>query len=198
MVKFAKGEEKPFDPISNKLLSAIASPPQEEAAEQETPQQGEAEAVREVPSPAPSRADSAQDGTKRPAAKKAPERAKKRPQKAPTLKVLTKPSGQPERLDRVVKCLFTPSEDQELRAMVARLAQESGTKLTLSHLMRPYFDLLLHCEDQLTDELHRADISRPINDKTALALFERRLAEVIHSALRKAPLLRSERHDSDE
>ena len=26
MAKFAKGEEKPFDPISNKVLSAIASP----------------------------------------------------------------------------------------------------------------------------------------------------------------------------
>lgn len=198
MVKFAKGEEKPFDPISNKLLSAIASPPLEEAPEQEPPQKSEAEAVRAVPSPAPLPIDSAQDDAKRQVAKKTPERAKRRQQKAPTLKVLTKQSGQPERLDRVVKCLFTPSEDQELRAMVARLAQESGTKLTLSHLMRPYFDLLLHCEDQLTDELHRANISRPINDKTALAYFERRLAEVIHNALRKAPLLRSERHDSDE
>lgn len=198
MVKFAKGEEKPFDPISNKLLSAIASPPQDEAPEQETPRKAEAEAVREVPSPAPLQTDAAQDGTKRQLAKKAPERARKRQQKAPTLKVLTKQSGQPERLNCVVKCLFTPSEDQELRAMVARLAQESGTKLTLSHLMRPYFDLLLHCEDQLTDELHRANISRPINDKTALAYFERRLAEVIHNALRKAPLLRSERHDSDD
>ena len=53
--------------------------------------------------------------------------------------------------------------------MVARLATEAGTKLTLSHLMRPYFDLLLHCEDQLSEELRRADVSRPVNDKTALA-----------------------------
>lgn len=198
MVKFAKGEEKPFDPISNKLLSAIASPPQEEAPKPDAPQNDDLGATREAPSPAPFQADAASDGAKRQVAKKAPERAKKRQQKSPTLKVLTKPSGQPERLDRVVKCLFTPSEDQELRAMVARLAQESGTKLTLSHLMRPYFDLLLHCEEQLTEELHRANISRPINDKTALAYFERRLAEVIHNALRKAPLLRSERHDTDD
>lgn len=194
MVKFAKGEEKPFDPISNKLLSAIASPPQEGTE----PQNIEVEVVRDQPSPAPLLPDAAADDAKRQPAKKSPERPRKRPQKSPTLKVLTKPSGQPERLDRVVKCLFTPSEDQELRAMVARLAQESGTKLTLSHLMRPYFDLLLHCEEQLTEELHRANISRPINDKTALAYFERRLAEVIHNALRKAPLLRAERHDSDD
>ena len=71
-------------------------------------------------------------------------------------------------------------------------------KLTLSHLMRPYFDLLLHCEEQVTEELRRAELSRPINDKTALAYFERRLAEVIHNALKKAPLLRSERADLEE
>lgn len=198
MVKFAKGEEKPFDPISNKLLSAIASPPQEEAPVQEPPPILETQASSPEPSPAPPPVDAARAEAKPPQAKNPPERSKKRPPKPPTLKVLTRPSGQPERLDRVVKCLFTPSEDQELRAMVARLAQESGTKLTLSHLMRPYFDLLLHCEEQLTDELHRANVSRPINDKTALAYFERRLAEVIHNALRKAPLLRAERHGSDD
>jgi hypothetical protein len=198
MVKFAKGEEKPFDPISNKLLSAIASPPQDEAPKEETLPPEPQEVAPAEPSPALPQADDSRDQAKRPPAKKTSERGKKRPAKQPTLKVLTRPSGQPERLNCVVKCLFTPSEDQELRAMVARLAQESGTKLTLSHLMRPYFDLLLHCEEQLTDELHRANISRPINDKTALAYFERRLAEVIHNALRKAPLLRSDRPDSDD
>ena len=33
MVKFAKPDEKPFDPISNKLLSAIANPPQQQEEE---------------------------------------------------------------------------------------------------------------------------------------------------------------------
>jgi hypothetical protein len=183
MVKFAKPDEKPFDPISNKLLSAIATPPQPE---------------EEQPSPAPPEiAVVASEPTSEPA-KKSPERGKRSSSKRPALKVLTKKSGKAERLDRTVKCLFTPSEDQELRAMVARLAAEAGTKLTLSHLMRPYFDLLLHCEDQLAEELRRAEVSRPVNDKTALALFERQLAEVIHSALRKAPLLRADRPDADD
>jgi hypothetical protein len=183
MVKFAKPDEKPFDPISNKLLSAIANPPHQEDEE---------------PSPAPSEpiADAAEP--KRESPKKTPGRSKRGSSKRPTLKVLTKQSGKAERLTHPVKCLFTPSEDQELRAMVARLAMEAGTKLTLSHLMRPYFDLLLHCEDQLTEELRRADVSRPVNDKTALAMFERQLAEVIHSALRKAPLLRAERPEAEE
>jgi hypothetical protein len=182
MVKFAKPDEKPFDPISNKLLSAIANPAQQE----------------EEPSPAPSDPEPAAAEAKPETPKKTPERSKRTSSKRPSLKVLTKQSGKPERLDRTVKCLFTPSEDQELRAMVARLATAAGTKLTLSHLMRPYFDLLLHCEDQLSEELRRADVSRPVNDKTALAMFERQLAEVIHSALRKAPLLRAERHDDED
>ncbi len=182
MVKFAKPDEKPFDPISNKLLSAIANPPQQE----------------EEHSPAPPEPEDDAAEPRREPAKKTPERSKRASSKRPTLKVLTKQSGKAERLDRTVKCLFTPSEDQEMRAMVARLATEAGTKLTLSHLMRPYFDLLLHCEDQLSEELRRAEVSRPVNDKTALALFEGHLAEIIHSALRKAPLLRAERHDADD
>lgn len=183
MVKFAKPDEKPFDPISNKLLSAISAEPQPR---------------EEDPSPAPPGPVPAAAEPKGEPAPKTPERGRRAPAKRPTLKVLTKQSGKPERLDRTVKCLFTPSEDQELRAMVARLAAEAGTKLTLSHLMRPYFDLLLHCEGQLAEELRRADVSRPVNDKTALALFERQLAEVIHIALRKAPLLRSGREETGE
>jgi hypothetical protein len=181
MVKFARPDEKPFDPISNKLLSALANPPQQEN-----------------PSPAPPGSDVAAAEPGREPAKPPPERPKRDSSRRPTLKVLTKQGGKAERLDRTVKCLFTPSEDQELRAMVARLATEAGTKLTLSHLMRPYFDLLLHCEDQLSEELRRAEVSRPVNDKTALAMFEQQLAEIIHTALRKAPLLRAERHDADD
>ncbi len=182
MVKFAKPDEKPFDPISNKLLSAIANPPQRE---------------EEAPPPAPPEPAAAGAEREREPAKTTPGPAKRAPSKRPAPRVQAKRGGKPERLDRTVKCLFTPSEDQELRALVARLAAEAGTKLTLSHLMRPYFDLLLHCEEQLSEELRRAEVSRPVNDKTALAFFERQLAEVIHNALRKAPLLRAERRDAD-
>ncbi len=183
MVKFAKPDEKPFDPISNKLLSAIANPPQMEEV---------------APSPAPPELVPDEPESKTESSPKKAQRPKKVSGKRPNLKVLPKQSDKPERLTHAVKCLFTPSEDQELRAMVARLAAQAGTKLTLSHLMRPYFDLLVHCEDHLGEELARAELSRPMNDKTALAHFEQKLAEVIHSAMRKAPLLRSDRHDAGE
>jgi hypothetical protein len=194
MVKFAKGEEKPFDPISNKLLSAIATPPQDEAP---SPAPSESAAADRAPAASSAEAEKSAEPKREPA-KKPPGRAKKPASKRPELRVLTKNPPRGEQLTRAVKCLFTPSEEQELRAMVARLAYESGTKLTLSHLMRPYFDLLLHCEEHLSQELRRAGLSRPLNDKTALALFERQLAEVIHGALRKAPLLRSDRVDPEE
>jgi len=187
MVKFAKGEEKPFDPISDKLLNAIASPPREEALPSPAPPDPGVAAAAE-PTPEPKLAP----------AKKPAGRAKKRPPKRPELKLVATQPGRGEQLTRAVKCLFTPSEEQELRAMVARLAYEAGTKLTLSHLIRPYFDLLLHSEEPLTEELRRANLSRPLNDKTALAYFERQLAEVIQAAIRKAPLLRPERQDAEE
>jgi hypothetical protein len=195
MVKFAKGDEKPFDPISNKLLNAIANPPQQGESVEDAPR---LELAEQGHPPAPLKPDAQVPESKSPPAKKSPERSKRRQPKAPTLSVLTKQSKKPERLNCVVKCLFTPTEDQELRAMVGRLAQDSGIKLTFSHLIRPYFDLLLYCEEQLAEELRGAGLTRPVNDKTALAYFESRLAEVIHNAMRKTPLLRSERSDTDE
>lgn len=183
MVKFAKPDEKPFDPISNKLLNAIASTPHPE---------------EEPPSPAPPEIVAPEPEAIADPQKKKVERPKKTTSKRPKLKVLSKQSDKPERLTHAVKALFTPSEDQALRAMVGRLGNEAGIKLSLSHLMRPYFDLLVHCEDQLGEELARAELTRPVNDKTALAHFEQKLAEVIHSAMRKAPLLRSDREDAEE
>jgi hypothetical protein len=189
MVKFAK-EEKPFDPISNKLLSDIAKPPQADPPP--------APPMLELVPDSPRTTDTAEspEPVSRPSPS-APERRKPQTTKRPTLKKLTVQAHRGERLTRAVKCLFTPSEERELRSLVSRLAAEAGTALTLSHLMRPYFDLLLHCEDQLAQELRRGEITRPLNDKTALAFFERQLAEVIHNALRKAPLLRADRVEND-
>ncbi|MBV8607686.1 MAG: hypothetical protein JO034_09520 [Singulisphaera sp.] len=194
MVKFAR-EEKPFDPISNKLLSAIATPPAGPAEDPPAPP------LAAPPASAPlEAADGPAEGREGaeagPALKEGPkparaQRAKRQVAEKPA------PPGRGERLSRAVKCLFTPSEERELRALVGRLAAEAGTSLTLSHLMRPYFDLLLHCEEQLAQELRRADIVRPLNDKTALAYFEHQLAEVIHTAFRKTPMLRTERADGE-
>jgi hypothetical protein len=203
MVKFAR-EDKPFDPISNKLLSAIASPPAPPPAE-DAPSPAPAPAAAPEPTPEPAASPDAADGPAEEASRgDTPQRLKSNSGRTRTVPAKRPPAKKPppkpprgERLSRAVKCLFTPSEERELRALVGRLAAEAGTALTLSHLMRPYFDLLLHAEEQLAQELRRADIVRPLNDKTALAYFERQLAEIIHTALRKTPTLRSERADVD-
>jgi hypothetical protein len=59
--------------------------------------------------------------------------------------------------------------------------------------MRPFYDLLLHCEDELGRELHQAGLARPSNHPAALAYFERKVAVAIHNALRQVPPLRADR-----
>jgi hypothetical protein len=179
MVKLAKTDENTNNIISTKLLGAIATP------------------IQNAPTPAPSELES--DSDSHPDAQQ-PTRSnqKKATPNQVILKKRAVPKPTAERLTKTVKCLFTPSEELVLRKLVGRLATAAETSLTLSHLMRPYFDLLLHCEEALAEELGRANLSRPLNDKTALAYFEQQLAEVVHRALRKTPVLRADRMDSEE
>ena len=202
MVKYAKDEEKPFDPISNKLLKRHRPPvpPRRqlhpwERLTRRLPLGG-------IPPPLP------RSRTKRRSPRTPRSRVGHRPsQLAERLRVVNGKrtakkrrvpvTPKSERLSRAVKCLFTPSEEQELRALVERLGTEAKVSLGLSHLMRPYFELLLHCEGELATELRRAGLIRPINDKTAIAMFESVLAEAIHAALRKSPQFRSERRENE-
>jgi hypothetical protein len=187
MAKFAKGEEKLFDPISNKVLSAIASPIGSLPEEEPSPALVKpAEDLERPPEPPPART------------RATPERLRVVGGKRPASKRRVPVTAKSERLSKAVKCLFTPSEEQELRALVGCLATEVKFSLTLSHLMRPYFELLLHCEEQLTNEIRRAGLTRPINEKTAIALFENVMAEAIHAALRKTSQFRAERREGDD
>lgn len=190
MAKFARGDEKPFDPISKSVLSAIATPIS--TATQTVPEETPPPAL---PQDEPRPAKTAE--TKPAANRGTPERLQVVSGKRPAAKHRIPVTAKSERLSRAVKCLFTPSEEQELRALVGRLAAEAKFSLTLSHLIRPYFELLLHSEEQLATEIRRAGLSRPINEKTAIALFEAQLAEAIHSALRKSPAFRSERREGE-
>jgi hypothetical protein len=166
MAKFAQNEGKPFSPIDSKLLGALADAPKVETAAPDAP-----------PIPAASRKERPEP----PAARPVKPEPKAEDRKPP---VARRP--EPERLSRVVKCLFTPSEEQALRGLMNRLRERSGITLSFSHLMRPFFDLLLQSEQQLGDELAAAGLRRPINDQAALAQFELELAAIIHAALRKA------------
>jgi hypothetical protein len=54
--------------------------------------------------------------------------------------------------------------------------------------MRACRDLVIQVEDKLVDELRRAKLRRPINDKHAIARFEARFIEAIRAAVRQNPL----------
>jgi hypothetical protein len=172
MAKIAREESKAFSPIDSKLLGTLAETASVEPAPPAMPPQ--AEHVDQPAAPAVAGKTSPQPKREKP-------RAKPTPLPAPA----SPPPPNNEKLNRVVKCLFTASEEQELRNLVNRLREKAGISLSFSHLMRPFFDLLLQSEDQLGEELANAGLRRPINDKNALAAFERNLAVVIHEALRR-------------
>jgi hypothetical protein len=173
MAKIAREESKAFNPIDSKMLGTLAEIPSPEPAKPDLLPQVEPIAPPAVP---------AAVGKASPPPRHDTPQIKSTPLPAPAS---LPPRPIPEKLNRVVKCLFTDSEEQELRNLVNRLREKSGMSLSVSHLMRPFFELLLQSEDQLGEELARAGLRRPINDKNALAAFERDMAHVIHEALRK-------------
>lgn len=172
MAKIAREETKAFNPIDSKMLGTLAEVPSPEATQPALSPQ-----VEPIAQPAAT----AVAGKVSPPPKRDRREAKSTPLPAPA----SLPPPNTEKLNRVVKCLFTESEEQELRNLLNRLRAKSGISLSFSHLMRPFFDLLLQSEDQLGEELANAGLRRPINDKNALAAFERDLAHVIHEALRR-------------
>jgi hypothetical protein len=169
MAKIAPSEGKSFSPIDSKLLGSLAdnAPPKPDMPESLSP-------AEVTPQPTPPAVEKSVMYPKRPKVEAVPSA---RPVGA------RRPQKEEERLSRVVKCLFTPSEEQEQRNLINRLREKTGLTLSISHLMRPFFAMLLLCEEEMTQELVDAGLRRPINDKNALAAFERELAAIIHAAL---------------
>jgi hypothetical protein len=160
MAKFAPQDEKPFNPITDKLLQAVsgAAPATTADADEELqPVRRPREAPSElVPLPTPATEYAEYENA--------------------------------ERLTRQMRYQATPTEELETKELLRRLSLAAGTSLTHSNLMRSCRDLLLHVEDKLGDELRRAKLRRPINDKHAIARFESRLTEAIRAAVRQNPL----------
>src|SRR5215831_6177225 len=160
MAKFAPKDEKPFNPITDKLLQAVSG-----AAPAPT------DDVSEVLLPV------------------------RKPLEVPSKVVPLQTSAteyaeyeHEERLTRQMRYQATPTEELETKEFLRRLSLAAGTSLTHSNLMRACRDLVLQVEEKLVDELRRAHLKRPINDKHAIARFEARLTEVIRTAVRQNPL----------
>ena len=160
MAKFAPKDEKPFNPITDKLLQAVSG----------TTPTRTADTVEELlPVTRPREASS-----------------KVVPLQTRAMEYAEYENA--ERLTRQMRYQATPTEELETKEFLRRLSLAAGTSLTHSNLMRACRDLLLQVEDRLIDELRGAKLRRPINDKHAIARFEARLTEAIRAAVRQNPL----------
>lgn len=160
MAKFAPKDERPFNPITDKLLQAVSGAAVSTMAEADEVQLPVRRAHETPPTVVPLQP----------------------PAIAETV------YEQAERLTRQMRYQATPTEEQEMKELLRRLSRAAGTSLTHSNLMRACRDLLFQVEEKLVDELRHAKLKRPINDKHAIARFEARLSETIRAAVRQNPL----------
>ena len=164
MAKLAEHGESTFSPIADKLIQAVGAPPaRPPEPTEETPPESTMVSRRRDPA----------------------EQAYQRvfPNESAVVEV---PSE--KRLSVVMRYHVSDDEKQETERFVHRLSQASEVAITHSNLMRACRDLLFQVEDRLTLELSRTKLKRPINDKQAIAFFESRLTEIIHTAIRQSPL----------
>ena len=164
MAKLAEKGERTFSPIADKLIEAVGAPamsPPEPT--EETPPERKVVSMRR--------------------AAEQPVHQELLPKEIP---VVEAPSEQ--RLSLVMRYHVSDEEKQETERFVHRVSQAANVAITHSNLMRACRDLLFQVEDRLTLELSRAKLKRPINDKQAIAFFESRLTEIIHTAIRQSPL----------
>jgi hypothetical protein len=165
MAKFASTEERRFSPISQKLIDAVSGPIPGHNAAVETP--------REDAKVVPMRATASEHS---------------QPVISPEETVAAEREGE-ERLTRTMRYHVSPTEKEETEEFIRRLSAAAKVSLTHSNIMRACRDILFQVEDRLITELTRARLKRPINDKRAIAFFESRLTEILHTAIRQSPLV---------
>lgn len=97
-----------------------------------------------------------------------------------------------EKLTREKRVLLTLSEEREIERLVARIADELGTPVKFSHLLRAYMTLLLHAENEIMKRARQVGaLHRPSNgDPVALVKFEQRLAQILSVAFQDTSPIR--------
>ena len=163
MAKLAPKDERSFSPIAHKLLDQVSGPAQ--------PSDTISEVTEELGSLS--------------------ENGSTPPQEAS--EDFSRSDETVERLTRQMRYGATPGEEKETKDFIRRLSSATGLSLTHSNLMRSCRDLLFQVEDKLIDEIRRANLKRPINDKHAIARFEARMMDIIRTAIRQSPLPYSRR-----
>lgn len=162
MAKFARSDEKPFNPLSRKLIddaTGVTGQPVQHAQEQ-------AQRTNVVPLIS-SIENHTQQG-----------------REDQSLEIETAE----DQLTESMRYRVSRIERKEIEKFIQRLSDAANVNLTHSNLMRACRDILFQAEDRLVAELKKTKLKRPMNDRRALTIFEARVAEILHTAIRQTPL----------
>lgn len=174
MAKRVPPDEKPYRPVDDALVRSVLNPePMISEEDQET------DSSEPQPSPRTTADTSTPKVLTLPRRKSEPDEERER-----------KP--EPERFTREKRFLLTPSEDKQIDRLVAEIAENLGTAIKPSHMIRAMTTLLCHASDELIKQSRRVGpIKRPPNgDTTALAAFEHYLSQLIDTAVRNSKPLK--------
>lgn len=174
MAKRVPPDEKPYRPVDDALVRSVLNP-QPMISEEDQ----EADSTEPQPSPGTTAETSTSKVLTLPRRKSESEEERER-----------KP--EPERFTREKRFLLTPSEDKQIDRLVAEIAENLGTAIKPSHMIRAMTTLLCHASDELIKQSRRVGpIKRPPNgDTTALAAFEHYLSQLIDTAVRNSKPLK--------
>jgi hypothetical protein len=85
-----------------------------------------------------------------------------------------------DKLIRQKRLMLSPAEDRALDKLVGRLADELGTPVKMSHVLRACLQVLHHAEPQILQRAASTKLTRPPNEMAGvLGDFERRLARLL-------------------
>ncbi len=174
MAKRVPPDEKPYRPVDDALVRSVLNP-QPMISEEDQ----ESDSTEPQPSPRTTADTSTPKVLTLPRRKSEPDEERER-----------KP--EPERFTREKRFLLTPSEDKQIDRLVAEIAENLGTAIKPSHMIRAMTTLLCHASDELIKQSRRVGpIKRPPNgDTTALAAFEHYLSQLIDTAVRNSKPLK--------
>jgi hypothetical protein len=161
MAKFARPDEKLFNPLSRKLID---------------------EATGVTDQPVEHTKEHAQRTNVVPIASIEDYRQQDREEKFPEIETAE------DQLTESMRYRVSRVERKEIEKFIQRLSDAASVNLTHSNMMRACRDILFQVEDRLVTELEKTKLKRPINDRRALTIFEARLAEILHTAIRQTPL----------
>lgn len=173
MAKQAPRDEKPFRPVDESLIRAVAlgNSRKEEAKAEDLSLKSEPEVKSEEPLLRIPRQEVGR-GSSTVEIKAARERT---PRKEARTTINT------EKLTLEKRMLLSPTESRAFERMVSSLAGELGTSLKMSHILRACTSLVLNSEQEIIRAARESErLVRPPNgDMKALHEFEKKLSKLL-------------------